>query len=314
MRYGNVDMRFTFKQLRYFDAALRLGSIARAADEMNISQSSITAAIDMMEAAIGHPLFRRIPAKGIVPTDTGTAVGRQVAGFLDQCRLFENELMSIEGDPTGTLRMACYAPTAPHVLPVLMKRIAEAYPGIRIDLKEGDMQTISDMLVSGGVDIALTYRQTLVANQPFKPLFHARPFAILPAGWDLAAQPALSLAQLAERPMIMLDLPATQSYFRALFTAEGLEPQVLHTTKSSSVLRGLVAANLGYSILNIHGAMPSSAEAGYVARPLLGDLVEPQYGVAFAPGVERSTMLRVVLDISDALIAEGVFDRLVLRP
>ncbi len=58
-------MHFTLKQLRYFDAAVRSGSIARAATEMHISQSSITASIDAIEQSLGMELFRRVPAKGV---------------------------------------------------------------------------------------------------------------------------------------------------------------------------------------------------------------------------------------------------------
>lgn len=307
-------MHYTFKQLRYFDSALRHGSIARAADEMNISQSSITAAIDLLEATIGTPLFRRIPATGIVPTDSGREVGERVAKFLEQCRIFDSELLSLRGDPAGTLRLACYAPTASYVLPPVLKRLAARYPAIRIDLREGDLQSIADLLHSGNVDIALTYRMRLKADQPFLPLFRARPFVLAPEPSPLAAKDALQLADLRDLPMVLLDLPSTLSYFRGLFLNAGLEPRIVHTTKSSSVLRGMVGAGLGYSIMNIHGHTDSHVGAGYVARPLLGDLLEPEFGVAYAREVELSTILKAVKEICAHLIASGLFDPLVLRP
>ncbi len=307
-------MRFTFKQLRYYDAALRFGSIARAAEDMNISQSSITAAIDLIEATVGTPLFRRIPAKGIVPTDTGRAVGDQVAAFLEQCQAFDAGLAGLETDPAGTLRMACYAPTAPYVLPPLLTRISSLYPAIRIELREGDMEQISDLLLSGEVEMAITYRRTLRPNQPFLPLFRARPFALLPATSPLCAKPALRLADLADKPMIMLDLPATETYFRQLFAAQGLKPKVAHTTKSSSVLRGLVAANLGYSLLNIVGHADKQPETGYAVRPLLGPLDAPELGVAYAQGADQSAVVQAVLTISTDLAASGIFSDLSLAP
>jgi DNA-binding transcriptional LysR family regulator len=307
-------MRFTFKQLRYFDAALRYGSIARAAEEMNISQSSITAAIDLMEGNIGTALFRRIPAKGIVATDAGREVGKRVVAFLEHCRHFESELMSLQGSPTGTLRVACFEPSAPYVLPPILKQISALYPSIRIDLKEGDMQEISQLLKDGGVDMALTYNVGLAADQPFRSLFFARPFALLPADWPLAAKPGLTLDDLADLPMLMLDLPASQSYFNRLFTSQGLRPKIVHTSKSSSVLRGMVAAGLGYTLMNIHNRGDAEYLSGYVTRPLLGDLEEPDFGLAYRAGNEKSAVLQAVLKISDDLVREGQFDSLELRP
>ena len=307
-------MRFTFKQLRYFDAALRYGSIARAAEEMNISQSSITAAIDLMEGNIGSALFRRIPAKGIVPTDTGREVGQRVVAFLEECRHFESELMSLRGSPTGTLRVACFEPSAPYILPPILKRIAARYPAIRIDLKEGDMQEIGALLKDGGVDMALTYKVALASDQPFRSLFFARPFAVIPADWPLAAQSSVTLDDLADLPMLMLDLPASQSYFTRLFHAQSLKPKVVHTSKSSSVLRGMVAAGLGYTLMNINSRIDAEHAPGYVARPLLGELEEPNFGLAYSASAEKSAVLKAVLQITDDLVREGQFDRLELRP
>jgi hypothetical protein len=54
--------------------------------------------------------------------------------------------------------------------------------------------------------------------------------------------------------------------------------------------------------------------SGYVTRPLLGDLEEPNFGVAYSAGNEKSAVLQAVLQISDDLVHEGQFDSLELRP
>lgn len=307
-------MRFTIKQLRYFDAALRTGSISGAATEMNISQSSITAAIDTVEQTVGAELFRRIPAKGILPTQTGRDVGARVAAFLEQARVFESDLMSISGDPTGVLRLACYEPTAPYVLPPLLKRISAHYPDIRIDIREGDMHAIGDMLRSGAVDAALTYRRETPKDQKFVPLFRARPWALLPESSPLAGRASVTLQDLADQPMIFLDVPGTKSYFVGMFEAQGLTPQVVHTTTSGSVLRGLVAAQFGYSILNICGPTDRDGHAGYRATPIAGEIDAPLYGVAFAAPLEDTAIVRAVVATSKALAREGGFDHLLMQP
>ena len=307
-------MNFTLKQLRYFDAALRCGSIVKAAKEMSISQSSITAAIDMIEHTTGVPLFRRIPAKGIVATEAGKDVGVLVAKFLERARVFDSDLRSLGGDPTGTLRLACYAPTAPYVLPLLLKRIAKNYPAIRIDLKEGDMESIDELLQNGGVDVALTYRMSTRADQPFVPLFNARPWALIPDASPLAGQKSVRLAQLADLPMILLDLPTSRAYFEQIFMSVGLRPNVVHRTKSSSVLRGLVAANFGYSILNICGHGDRAVSTGYVACPIIDDIEEPIFGIAYSAASMRSAMVQAILEIGADLAKLDKFDSLLLRP
>ncbi|MGR3621630.1 LysR substrate-binding domain-containing protein [Pseudophaeobacter sp.] len=300
-------MRFTLKQLKYFDAALRTGSIARAAVEMNISQSSITAAIDIIEQTTQAELLRRLPAKGIIPTKAGLAVGARVQEFLEQARIFESDLLSLTGDPAGSLRLGCYAPTAPYVLPPLLKRISQKYPSISIELKEGDMQSITDLLNSGAVDLALTYRRETPGSQPFIPMFRASPIALIPDVSPLAQQQEVQLQELAELPMILLDLPGTRPYFNGLFSSQGLRPNIAHTTKSSSVLRGLVAANFGYALMNICGPQDRTGQNGYVARPIVEDLDSPQYGVAYTHASQRSTLVKTILETCREVAEEGKF-------
>ena len=94
-------LNFTLKQLRYVTAAGREGSIANAANSLNISQSSITAAIDALEAGLGYDLFLRSPAKGIDPTSAGLQTLKLIRSYLEQTLHFEADLMSVGGAETG---------------------------------------------------------------------------------------------------------------------------------------------------------------------------------------------------------------------
>ncbi len=307
-------MRFTLKQLRYFDAALRTGSIAKAAVEMNISQSSITAALDMIEETVGQELFRRVPAKGIQPTDMGQEVGSRIAAFLEQARVFESDLMSLSGNPTGMLHVGCYAPSAPHVLPRLMKTVAEQYNAIRMELVETDLSAMTRLLNEGKIDLALTYRRTVPDTMPFMPLFRARPYALLPETDPLAQKPSVTLQELSQHPMVLLDLPTAITYFREVFAEHGLDLNVAHTTKSSSVLRGLVAAGFGHSILNICSPVDRTGGPGYIGRPIVGNVQTPVFGVAYTQASRRSSLVQAVLEICGELAGNGAFDDLVLAP
>lgn len=304
-------MRYTLKQLQYFDAALRTGSIAKASVELSISQSSITAAVDAMEAMTRAELLRRMPAKGIVPTDKGVEVGKRVRAFLEQARIFEADLLTLTGDPAGTLRLGCYSSTAPYVLPPLLKQISREFPHIRVEIREGDMNQVAEYLNSGVVDLALTYRRAAPKAQPFLPMFQATPFALVPESSPLAQKAEVTLSELATMSMILLDLPGAPEYFHDLFAAEGHSLHISHTTKSSSVLRGLVGAGLGYAILNILGQQDRDGQNGYVARPISGHQYAPFYGVATTAASQKSTMVRAVLDTCKTLAEQGGFNHLI---
>jgi len=306
-------MYFTLKQLRYLEAAGRVGSIANAAIELNISQSSVTAAIDTVEDAVGFDIFVRMPAKGIRTTPSGREVLVLVTKFLGVARALENNLASISGDPVGTLRLACYATTAPLVLPPLLKEFARLYPGVRIEVQEGNMTGILDLMTAGETDIVLTFRDSLPVKQAFVPLFRARPFAVLPADHPLALQPEVSLAELCALPMVMLDLPLATEYYIDLFAQFDLVPHIAHTTKTSEMARALVAGGFGFAVLNIFDAAAETA-SGYAARVISDNINAPYFGIALPGGARHPAIVERFIDMSDKLAKAGAFDGLVLQP
>jgi DNA-binding transcriptional LysR family regulator len=263
---------------------------------------------------VSSELFRRVPAKGVQPTLSGQTVAARITLFLEQARVFESDLMSHSGDPAGTLHMGCYAPTAPYVLPRMLKHLSQIYPTMRINLKEENLSALLDLLQTGPIDLALTYRRNGVKSGPFQPLFMARPWALLPTDSPLAAKDGVTLKELSGLPMVLLDLPTAKVYFRRVFLDHALTLNVVHTTQSSAVLRGLVAAGFGYSILNICSKADRDGSSGYVARPILGKVDTPEFGVAYTQASRRSTLVQAVLDISEEMARQGIFEDLTLSP
>jgi DNA-binding transcriptional LysR family regulator len=307
-------MRFTLKQLRYLDAAGRTGSIANAAEELSISQSSVTAAIDSLEAELGFDIFIRMPAKGILPTPSGRDVLAMVTQFLAQARTLESDLASVSGDPVGTLRLGCYATTAPFVLPPLLKEFARQYASIHIEVREGDMAAIIEQVTQGSADLGLTYRRSIGSSLDFVPLFRARPYAVLPNDHPLSKQASVSLKELADLPMIILDLPLAVDYYTGIFRDIGLEPKVIHSTKTSEMARALVAGGFGFTILNITDPGNQAAVSGYCSRPISDPIDAPYFGIAIPNGARRPAVAQRFIDMCRELAAQGVFDQLVVFP
>ncbi|MBL4768089.1 MAG: LysR family transcriptional regulator [Rhodobacteraceae bacterium] len=306
-------LNFTLKQLRYVEAAGRLGSISRASKERSISQSSITAAIDSLEIELGYSLFVRTPAKGIQTTPSGLEALILIRSFIDQAKHFEGEVKSIGSDTTGALKIGCYATAAPAFLPPVLKTFTEKYPGISIKLLEGNMQTIKKFLEDGSADLTFTYEYVASNIADFIPLFIAPPFALISVDNPLAAQGSVSLEQLSEQPMVMLDLPNTRAYFTSLFQQLGLEPKIAHSTRSSEIARALVSGGFGYTILNIRPTDYVAGKSGYVALPISDALQAQSFGLDTLSTVYRPRIVEAFVNHCIALRDSGVFDSMVVR-
>ena len=306
-------MNFTLKQLRYVEATGRLGSIANAATELNISQSSVTAAIGSLESQIGFDLFVRTPAKGISVTPAGHETLKLIRNFITQSRQFEAEVVAIGGDATGSVRIACYATAAASFLPPILKNFKAAYPKTSIKFLEGNMDATANYLKNGEADLAFTYEEALEERQDFTPLFAAPPYALLPADDPLAQGTSVSLAELAEKPMILLDLPRTKAYFGGIFEKAGLKPNLVHSTRSVEIVRALVSGGHGYSLLNICPPDGRGDDTGFRALPVRDNTHAPVFGIVTLSDTRQPSIVKAFIDQCIELKIAGVFERITVK-
>lgn len=306
-------LNFTLKQLRYVEAAGRLRSIAKAAAELSISQSSITSAIDSLETWLDYDLFVRTPAKGIQPTPAGAEALELVRNLLDQARQFDAELRSIGGDAEGLVRIACYGTAAPAFLPPILRSIKEDFPQMSVQIMEGNMEAVVGFLEEGKADLAFTYPSVLAPNHEFLPLFQPPPFALISTDDPMSERSSVTLQELAEKPMVLLDLPLTRDYFVGLFGEQGYTPLIAHSTRSAEIARALVSGGFGYTILNIRPQADQDAIARYRAVPIAGQTEDLWFGIATVADVRRPKIVQTFVDNCIDLQRAGAFDDLSVR-
>ena len=306
-------MNFTLKQLRYVEATGRLGSIANAAAELNISQSSITAAISALEGQLGFDLFVRTPAKGISVTPAGQETLRLIRGFIVQSRHFEAEMMSVGGDATGSVRVSCYATAAPSFLPPILKKFRASHPDTSITLLEGNMEATMGYLVNGEADLAFCYDEMVEDGHEFTPLFGAPPYVLIAADEPLAQNESVWLEDLADQPMIMLDLPRTKAYFSNMFEQLGMKPNIVHSTRSAEIARALVASGHGYSLLNICPPDYRYDDTRFRVLPLRNKLHVPTFGIVSLAGIRKPSIVQAFIEQCVELKRENAFESIIVK-
>jgi DNA-binding transcriptional LysR family regulator len=244
-------IRYTLKQLAYFAAAADRGSVTEAARVLNVSQPSISTAIAHLERVLGAQLFLRHHARGISLTPDGRHLLAEARELLARADELGSALRSEGARLKGELSLGYFVTFAPYYLPGLLRRFGALHPDVVLQLHEGDIETLQRGLSTGGIELALVYDLALGPELVSEHLAAHRPYALLPATHPLAKRARVSLRTLAKEPFILLDLPHSREYFRAIFLAYGLEPQVRYTTPSLEMVRGLVANGHGVGLLNI---------------------------------------------------------------
>ncbi|MGQ4273923.1 LysR substrate-binding domain-containing protein [Terrihabitans sp. B22-R8] len=179
--------------------------------------------------------------------------------------------------PAETLRLGIFHTFGPYVVPEILERLTKK--GRRLDLKlvEGDQRRVVESLKAGEVDAALVYDMDMPAGVDVERLSALQPYVLLPAGHKFADQGAVPLADLAAEPMILLDAPPSGDYFKSLFAAEGLTPNIRFRSHSFEMVRGLVGRGLGYALLAAKPASAMSYDGRALVTKPLSDRTEPSH-------------------------------------
>ena len=299
-----MPLRFSLRQLEYLVAVGEAGSIAQAAERVNVSSPSISAAISQLEEAFGLPLFVRRHAHGLSLTQGGKQFVEQAKLVLAEAARLNDLANTITGKVRGPLNVGCLLTFAQVVLPQLRRSFVDAHPEVDFHQFERNQSEIFEGLRNAALDLALSYEMNIPADLEFVPLASLPPYAVLPEAHPLAHLPAVSAAELADHPMILLDLPISVDYFMSFFTGLGLRPRIAERTRDMAVMQSLVGQGFGYSIANIRpwsDRSPDGARLRYV--PLRGPVRPMRLGLVLSEGARASQTVRAFVDHCQAAVA-----------
>ena len=292
-----MPLRFTLRQLEYFVAVGEAGSIALAAEKVNVSSPSISAAVSQLEKEFGLHLFVRKHAHGLSLTQAGRQFMEQAKTVLQQAAALNRLAGDIQGNVQGPLALGCLLTFAQMVVPSLRREFETKYPDVRIRQFERNQAELFDGLRRAEIDVALTYQMDIPADLHFLPLAELSPYALVSDTHPLAHLPAVSVEELHEHPMGLLDLPISADDFLSFFARAGVRPQIAERTRDMAVMRSLVANGYGYSIANVR-PMTDLAPDGRKLRfiPLVGNVQPMRLGLATSEGAQKVLTVRAFMD------------------
>ncbi|WP_261845108.1 LysR substrate-binding domain-containing protein [Aliamphritea ceti] len=243
-------MHFTLKQLRYFTTAGEFSSVTKAAEALHVSQPSISSAILHLEDVTGLQLFVRHHAQGLSLTPAGRKFVLKAKQLLQDAEGLGHYANTLGEEIAGSLKVVGFPTFTPILMPSLMKAFIDAYPEVNIQCDENHQKDLIQSLHEGRYELGLTYDLQIPADIEFEAVIEFPPYAVLNNAHPLAERDELSLKELADYPMVVLDWPMSRDYFYSLFLSQDLEPKFAYKAQSLGMVRGLVGNGFGYSLFN----------------------------------------------------------------
>jgi LysR family carnitine catabolism transcriptional activator len=266
-------MTLSLRQLRSFSVLAKAGSFTRAAEALHLSQPALTVQIRTLEEALGLRLFDRNTREVRL-----TPVARDLLPALERILRDVDSLARNAHELAAGIRGVVHVAALPSIsslmLPAVIARVRAEHPGIVIRLRDAVAQRVLAMVRAEEVDFGIGGFEGAGADVAVTPLFADRLVAVMPEHHALARKKAVSIADLKEQPLVLMD---SQSSVRALvesaYLAEGqvLTPTYEVTYMSTAI--GLVRVGEGIALIP-SSALELQTLSGVQWRPMAGRAFE----------------------------------------
>ena len=241
------------KRMRVLREVTARGSFSAAADSLHLSQSAVSQQVAALEKEVGMQLLER--------TSDGpklTSAGEALMGHADAviCRLeeAERELTEIAGLESGRVRVISFPSASATVLTRAIGLFRPRFPAIDLELGEGEPEESIPLLRAGEYDIALGFDFSQHPHDVGRDLerellLEEKMWVALPPGHPLAASDKVKLSDLADEDWLCGRSGSCREHVMRLCQDAGFEPNVGFDSDDYQVLKGLVSAGLGVTLL-----------------------------------------------------------------
>ncbi|MBK0111689.1 MULTISPECIES: LysR substrate-binding domain-containing protein [unclassified Delftia] len=243
------------RQLRYFVRIVELGSMSRAALDLDMVQSALSQQISRLESELSTRLLQRTP-RGVVPTEAGVAFFREAQLTL---RHAEQAVRSAQQARLSGSVSVGLAPTTSAMLGLpMMQAMRARYPDVRLHMVEGMSGHLTDMLNARALDMAVLFDARLHGGQAraggrrwqVHPLIEEELFLIRARGHHPEPlPPQMALADLAGESLILpTGLHGLRSTLDTAFSQARFTPHLVLEVDSLSMVMAAVDAGLGSTV------------------------------------------------------------------
>jgi DNA-binding transcriptional LysR family regulator len=293
-------MALSLRQVRYFIAVAENGSVTGAAQQLSISQSTVTEAIKGLEDELGIKLIER-QARGVALSYKGQQFLRHAHRILAEVSDAQRALKSQETPLAGQLQLGVTTLVAGYCLSDLLARYRRVFPEVQVSVVEDTREYLEHLLLNGEIDVAVVIVSNLQDNLALETevLQTSNYHLWLQSGHRLSRSGPVSLTEVAREALIVLSVDEVEEVTGRYWRQAGVRPKVAFRTRSVEAVRSLVATGSGVAVLPDLAYRPWSLEGDRIeACEIEETLPDLTVGVAWRKGSPLPAVAETFIDLA----------------
>ena len=201
--FSGKGRSFDLRQLECFCAVARAGSFTRAAEDLGMSQPSLSEQISKLEQALGADLFERF-SRRIELTAPGATLLPRARALIEEAAALPQYLEAAREGARGPLRVGAIPTILPYFLAPVLRGFVERYPEVELQLRESTTEDLLQQVLDGVLDLAVLSVPVTETGLVMSELFREPLCLAVPEGHALASAEKVQLRRLTDERLLIL--------------------------------------------------------------------------------------------------------------
>ena len=241
----------TLHQMVVFEATARHGSFTRAAEELLITQPTVSSQVKQLSKVVGFPLFEQI-GKSLNLTEAGKELLSTTQVIFERLENFEMKVADLKGTRRGRLRLGAIT-TAKYFVPRLLGSFCQQYLEIDVSLKVANHQQLQRRMLENQDDLYILSKLPKDLDLCAQPFLDNPLVVVAPKDHPLAKESNIPLKRLNGEPFVMREQGSgTRAAVQQLFAEHQVSVRVKLELGSNEAIKQAIAGGLGISVLSRH--------------------------------------------------------------
>lgn len=237
------------RHLRYFVAIADAPTMAQAADQVFVTQSTLSHQLKQLEDELGCTLFERI-GRNLRLSDAGRELLGHARGVLAQVEEGRQAVARSRSLASGTLKIGVIHSFVTGLMPQVCAECLKQHPQLRLEVRELTGPDIEAQVADGSLDVGLGFHPPVHESVMGQKLFDDDLVLAVPRKHALAARTSVKFTQLADVPLAMLGRRfATRRLLDGHFQRAGLRANIVLEIDSVDALQLVVEQGVAAAFL-----------------------------------------------------------------
>ncbi|WP_235912079.1 LysR family transcriptional regulator [Mesorhizobium xinjiangense] len=293
----SLDLRF----LKYALLVAEHGSFRRAADRHNLSQSTLSRRVQLLERRLGVELFERTRT-GTKPTAVGERFMRQAAVGAEHLRDAINEMRQVQRGEWGELKIGLVASLAQGMLGDILEAYRCRFPKVDVKLEEASSQANAASVLNGRIDVAFIPGEPRLSGCEVRPMWKEELFVAVPTHHRLSKRETLSWEELRDEIFLVthdVHGPEAEGIIARKVSGLGFQPRISVQRLGRENLINMVGR--GYGVTLAASSTLGAAYSGVTFLPIGGGDERISWSAVWTIG-NQSPVLKQLLNVGATVV------------